>query len=273
MSLKRILEPILLGCISNTIVSFTFKPYSVEFLLSEFVVACLLSVPITELNRYIDNRLEKKISWIEHPLKRFTHHLLFISFGLVVVLNILGNTYMWITNKGFFSLRELVIINLVTLSLAILLTLTEWAIYFYSNWVRAETKASVIEHLADELKRKLRQADGVIEVQKGAVRSKLAVLTLRIAKIELGTVRVYTNAGERTIFNGSLSELSAQLPNHLFFQAARDTILHREAIISVAPSTFGKIKLVVNEINHASTITVSRPKAALFRKWYNSTST
>lgn len=272
MFLRRILEPIFLGCTTNVVVSFIFKPYSVKFSFDEFVVACLLSVPITELNRYIDHRLEKKIRWTEQPLKRFVTHLLLISFWLVALLNTLGSAYMWATQKGFFSWRELVIINGVTLCLAILLTLIKWGIHFYSNWTQAETKASVSERIAEELKRKLAQTTSVIDVQKGTTKSKVEVQAIRIAKIELGIVRIYTNTQDGAIFPGSLSELITQLPNHLFFQVSRDAILHRDAIKSVSSSTFGKIQLAVKEGNHNSTLTVSRPKAAAFRRWYNSNS-
>ena len=272
ISLARILEPILLGCLANVLVSFIFNPHLVEFFFDEFIVACLLSVPITELNRYIDLWLEKKVSWTEHPLKRFATHLLLISFCLVAVLNTLGKAYMSFAEKGYFSFRELIIINIVTLCLAFLLTMIKWGIHFYSHWIRAETKAIVSEQIADELKRKLTQTASVVEVQKGIAKSKLTVQNIRIAKIELGIVRVFSDTGEGTIFNGSLSELNDQLPDYLFFQVSRDTILHREAIKSITSSTFGKIKLTIKEGDDTFTTSVSRPKAALFRKWYNSIS-
>ena len=248
------------------------KKSPVEFYFDEFIIACALSFPITELNRYIDHRIEKKLSWTEHPRKRFATHLLLISFWLVVLLNTLGNAYMWITQKGFFSWKELIIINVVTLCLAILLTIIKWAIHFYSRWIQSETKALESERIANELKQKLTQTARIIEVQKGTAKSKVEAQAIRIAKIQLGTVRVYTKTGDGGIFPGTLSELNAQLPSHLFFQVTRDSILHREAIKSVASSTFGKIQLVVEEGYHNSNVTVSRPKAAMFRKWYNSTS-
>jgi LytTr DNA-binding domain len=272
ISLTRILEPVILGCLANVLVSFIFNPYSLEFFVDEFIVACLLSVPITELNRYIDLWLEEKVSWTERPLKRFATHLLLISFCLVALLNTLGNAYMSFAEKGNFSFRELVIINIITLCLAILLTLIKWVIHFYAHWIRAETKAMVSEQIADELKRKLTQTASAVEVQKGTAKSKLAVQNIRVAKIELGIVRVFSDTGEGAIFNGSLGELNDQLPDYLFFQVSRDTILHREAIKSITSSTFGKIELTIKEGEETATTSVSRPKAAKFRKWYNSIS-
>ncbi len=272
ISLSRILEPVLLGCLANVLVSFIFNPHSVEFFFDEFLVACVLSVPITELNRYIDLWLEKKISWTKHPFRRFATHLLLISVCFVALLNTLGNAYMSLAEKGYFTFRELIIINSVTLCLAILLTLIKWVIHFYSHWMRAETKASVSEQLADELKRTLTQTTGLIDVQKGTSKTKLEVRNIRMAKIERGIVRVFSTTREGAIFSGSLSELNSQLPDYLFFQVSRDTIIHREAIESIASSTFGKIELTIKEGDETATTSVSRPKAAMFRKWYNSIS-
>lgn len=179
---------------------------------------------------------------------------------------------MFLTDKGYFSIKEILIINIVTLCLAILLTLIKWVRHFYSYWIQAETKAIASEQIADELKLKLTQTAKLIEVQKGTSKSKIEIQNIRMAKIELGIVRVFSNVGDVAIYNGTLSELNDQLPAHLFFQVSRDAILHRETIKSITSSTFGKIELTIKEGNQTFTATVSRPKAALFRKWYNSMS-
>jgi len=270
--LERVLEPVLLGCFANLLVSFILNPQAAEFILEEFIVAIIFSIPVTELNRYINCWLDKRICWTERPQRRFATHFLLISVSLIALLNSLGSVYMWFAEKGFFSLRELIIINCVTLCLAILLTLIKWTLQFYSRWKRAETEALATEQIVNELNRKFRQTENVIEVQKGIARSKLEVKCIRVAKIKAGIVLVFSDAGERTVFNGTLSELNDQLPDHIFFQVSRDTIVHREAITSTTSSTFGKIKLIIKEGDGTATASVSRPKAASFRKWYNSNS-
>ena len=86
-------------------------------------------------------------------------------------------------------------------------------------------------------------------------------------------VRIYCNYGELGFFQGTLTQLKTLLPDYLFFQVTRKAIINREVIRSISSSTFGKIQLIVNERNNNSSIyTVSRPKAAAFRKWYNSNS-
>jgi hypothetical protein len=271
--LRRILEPIFLGSLSNLIVNFLFNPHSYTFRLDEFTVACILSIPVTELNRYIDQKLERKISWIENPQKRFGTHLLFISMGLLVSLNVLGNAYMWFTQKGLFSWKQIGIINLVVLCFAIVLTLINWSIHFYFQWRSAETGRLCALRMMDDLKQKMVLGSRIIELQKGTTTLKIESKAIRVAKIESGTVRVYSDKDIIGVFEGSLGLLYSRLPDYLFFQVTRDAILHRDVIKAVSSSTFGKIQLTIQEINNVqSTYMISRPKAAAFRKWYNSNS-
>ena len=271
MMLRRILEPVLLGCTANVAINFLFNPNAFEIIPSEFITACILSIPITEGNGYIDRRLEKKITWLENPRRRLITHFLLVSLLLLILLNMLGNGYLWIAQKGFFSWKELLIINLVTLCLAMTLTLIKWGAHFYSRWVGAESKALASAKLVDDLKMSITKSTQSIEIQKGVSKIKIEIQAIRMARIAFGTVRLYSSNGECGVFPGTLSQLSAQLPAYLFFQVTRDAILHREMISSISTSAFGKIQLTIKQ-PHDSGLTVSRPKAAAFRKWYNSNS-
>lgn len=274
LNFKRIIEPVFLGSVSNLVINFILNPKSGRFHLDEFFVACILSIPITELNRYIDNQLGKRINWIVSPKKRFSTHLILITSSLLIFLNIGGNTYLWITGQGFFSWQENAIINIVTVCMAIMLTFISWAIHFYSCWIGAETVATESARLIKDLRQQFMQTGGTIEIQKGTSKIKVEIKNIRIAKIELGIVRIYSDVGMVGFFPGTLSQLNTLLPTHLFFQVTRDAIIHREIIKSIASASFGKIEVMVSEKkNDPSFYTVSRPKAAAFRKWYNSIST
>ncbi|HEY5751205.1 MAG TPA: LytTR family transcriptional regulator DNA-binding domain-containing protein [Chryseolinea sp.] len=273
MILRRILEPVFLGCAANLVINFLFNPNTFEFVPDEFIAACVLAVPITEWNRYIDRRLEKKIAWLENPRKRLAMHFLLISVCLLISLNVFGNGYMWITQKGFFSGKQLLIINLVTLCLAVVLTWMKWAMHFYSHWVRAENKVFASEKMIDDLRTRMAGPAQYIEIQKGVSKIKVEIQAIRMARIAFGTVRLYSIQGESGVFMGTLGQLSARLPDYLFFQVTRDAILHRDVIKSIATSTFGKILLTISEpYAEGANFTVSRPKAAAFRKWYHSSS-
>ncbi|MFM7857278.1 MAG: LytTR family transcriptional regulator DNA-binding domain-containing protein [Flammeovirgaceae bacterium] len=243
------------------------------FLWIELLEAWLLSIPITEMNRVIERQLEKRVHWKENPSKRFLSHFLLLSICLIIILNIIGNAYLWVTKKGFFSGKQMAVINAVTFVLAIFLTFITWAISFYKNWLIADRNAQQATKLAYELQQKIVQAEQFIEAQKGNARIRIQAQIIRLAKIESGIVRIYTAEGDNGIFNGSLAQLSNLLPNYLFFQVSRDALLHKDVIQKVTSSSFGKIELTITTgYGGDSSFTVSRPKAAAFRKWYHSNS-
>ena len=129
--IKRILEPVLLGSTVSIIINSIMNPASFEFIPGKFIIAIILFTSLTELNRYIDRKLDNKISWTEYPFKRFATHFLLILLSLVMLLNPLGLIYMWIIKKSFFSLKEIIIINVATLSLTVFLTVIKWTVHFY----------------------------------------------------------------------------------------------------------------------------------------------
>lgn len=274
MNIKRIAEPVILGSVTNIVVNYIFDPIAPDFDWIEFLIACILAAPVTELNRYINRILEKKFSWENHPWKRFFNHLSYLTLSLILSINILGNAYLWITGKGFFTGKELFIVNLTTLIIALLLTIVNWTADFYRRWRKAEFQLRNATHELKNLKSKIEWSSQSIELQKGNTKYQVKIKDLRMAKSELGVIRVHAVNGENGIFLGTLVQLAAQLPDHLFFRVARNIIIHREMILAITPSTFGKVQLKTKEFTKAGDkITVSRPRASVFRKWYYSTST
>ena len=63
MSVRRIAAPLLLGTLVNIVVNLIFNPTKVHLPFTEFFWAWIFATPITELNRYLEIRLEKKYSW------------------------------------------------------------------------------------------------------------------------------------------------------------------------------------------------------------------
>lgn len=268
--LRRLVEPLVLGTLSNVLVNALFNPEAMQWNLDEFVVAWLLAIPITELNRYIDLRLENVIPWPVNPGRRFLRHFLILSGSLVVLLNVLGNLYLWVSGMGFFSADEYLIVNLVTLAVALLLATVRWATQFYNRWLTAEAKASEASRLAEELKQGMIRLDEDLALQRGTATLQVPIRMVRMARIESGVVRVYTEEGEWLVFEGTLGTLMSLLPTPIFFQVNRESILRREAIREMASGSFGKVELTV--VAGANPVVVSRPKAAAFRRWFNSNS-
>lgn len=269
----RIIEPILLGTLVNIIINYIFNPKNPDFILNEFMVAWLFAVPITEINHKIDTSLEKKIKWSTNFKKRFSYHLAYLSLSLFFILNVIGSIYIWIIGDSFHTWEELLLINLITFLIAIILTLINWTSHFYSSWIETENKLHISSEKFDELKSKLSPEPQLIELLKGNDLYKIDVNQIQIARSEFGIIWIYFGNKNKGVFNGTLNKLEKLLPERLFFRAARNIIIHRASILALSPSTYGKVDLKVKDrIINDCYITVSRPKASSFRKWFNSNS-
>ncbi|MEM9647195.1 MAG: hypothetical protein AAF969_01860, partial [Bacteroidota bacterium] len=75
----RFAEPLLLGCFANILVNFIFKPNNPDFILQEFITAIAFSILFTEINRFIDGKLELRIPWTRQLGKRFICQLSFLT--------------------------------------------------------------------------------------------------------------------------------------------------------------------------------------------------
>ena len=267
----RILQPVLLGTISNIIINYIFSPLNPDFIWNEFLFAILLAIPITELNRIIDIKLEKTLSWIKEYKKRFFYHLVLLLAITVFILNIIGYIYFKYKN---IDLEELIIINIVAFAISLLLTILTWSAHFCKNWISAEKNLHQTNEQLDKLILSIKSVHEFISLGFGKKQFKIPAEEIRFAIIELGIVRVWATKSRYGIFNDSLTSLQKLLPEHLFFLINRKIIIHRDIIKSVSSSTFGKINIEIdnNETNN-NIITVSRQKASRFRNWYNSTST
>lgn len=266
----RILEPILLGSIANIVINFIFNPASPDFILKEFLIAIVFATILTEINRFIDLRLERKHSWAKNLGKRFFYQLTYLTVSLIVVINVIGNIYIWLIGDGFYSLRELLIINLCVFVVALLLTFFKWSVHFYKNWINAEHNLTDSTKELNKLKSEFEKGSNQIELQKGNGLLQLNAEDINFVKSDLGVVWVYYDHS-KAVFNGPLLGLMEMLPNHLFFHATRNTIIRQEMILSISPSTYGKIDLKLKDmVDGNCSITISRLKAASFRKWRNS---
>jgi DNA-binding LytR/AlgR family response regulator len=268
----RIGEPILLGSLANIFINIAFNPSNPDSSLQEFVVAILLCIPITELNRYIDLKLESKYSWTIAPKKRFFYNLLYLVLTLLFTLNVLGNIYMILMDYSFYTWDELLVINIITFTIALLFTIFKWTTHFYKKWKKTELNLNDSNLKFNELSSKMEESLQSITLQKMDSKIQAKVSNIRIAKSEYEVVKVFMESGEFYIFHGTLSKLASLLPEHLFFPVTRNILLHRKMIQSITSSTYGKVALKISTSKaHDESVTVSRPKASTFRKWYNST--
>lgn len=266
--ISRVLQPIILGSLVNILVNYIFSPGDPDFILSEFIVAIGLCIPLTELNRYIDRRLEMYYSWTRSFRKRFLYHLGLLSLSALCILNVVGNIYIWITSGiDFYSFEEMFVINLSLFVVLFLMTFFNWGASFYREWKRAETTLEHSQQEIEKLSSNLNKASETIAFQLGKKQINVPARGVLFAKSEYGIVRVWTKES-RVIFSGTLQQLQSLLPEHLFFPVARNVIIQKKMIKSISSSTYGKIDVEIKDSDDK--ITVSRQKASAFRKWYNS---
>lgn len=275
MNYKRILEPILLGSSANLIINIIFDPMNPYgwWSVTEFIIAILFCIPITEMNRFIEKKLESKFK-STNPNKLFLYQLLLLSFVMLLILNVIGRLYHWLIYDDFYESGEIIVINLIVFAISFLLVFFKWSKMFYNRWKSTELHLEKSNIELDKMSSILQKSNQVLILKKLNEDFSIKIQDIRLAKIEYGNVKIYTVDYEFYLFPGTLNEFISLLPENLFFQATRNVILHRDIIVSISPSTYGKVLIKIDDaFLEIEEITVSRPKASAFRKWYYSTST
>ena len=119
----------------------------------------------------------------------------------------------------------------------------------------------------------IKKMEGSLVLKKNSKDSILGVKKIRVAMLEFGVLKVYTQDQGFHVFPGSISKLASILPMQFFFQVNRNMIVHRESILSFATSSHGKITVEVQGLQNKSMETsISRLKAASFRSWFHGSS-
>ncbi|MEP5611168.1 MAG: LytTR family transcriptional regulator DNA-binding domain-containing protein [Cyclobacteriaceae bacterium] len=266
----RVLQPILLGAIANIIVNYIFNPDDPDFILSEFVAAILLFIPITEINHAIDRGLEKRFSWIKSLPKRLVSHLILLLLSIVFILNVVGNLYLWLRGDGFYTWQEYLIINSVAFVLSLLLTGVTWMSFYFKRWKLAEMHLTQSESNLDKIRSEI-VLDQLITMSQGKTEIKVRPEEIKSATSKFGIVRISLDENKSGIFKGTLTDLLKLLPTYYYFLATRSNIIHRDSVRSVSSSSYGKIVVEIKDDQHSDyELIISRQKASTFRKWYNS---
>ncbi len=268
---SRVLEPLMLGVLSNILINICFNPKHPDFIFKEFLVAIFFATIITELTRYASNKLDKKLNWSSNFKLRLFLNFIVLSALLFLIVNGFGNLYIWLSGDTFHSIDETLLINLIVLSIVLISSLIKWCFFLYNKWVLVNK--NLINNLNEnqKLKSYIDKSSKEIELVKGNFISHMPISKIRYAIIESGIINVYDANKRLGAFNGSLTYLESKLPEYNFFKLSRHIITHKEGIKRIMSSTYGKIEIELNNelINH-TVITVSRLKASKFRKWYSS---
>ena len=261
-----------LGSVANILINIAFDPLNFYhwWAWSEFAVAIFFCGIITETNRLLEKKIEQRYSWTLYPIKRFFSNLFLLTLTVVFVITFLGNLYLILIGDSFYNWAEMMIINLLTFFVALLLTIFKWTLHFFQNWKNTQVDLAESNRRLVDLHSGIQKMDQNLVFQKGSKDVILRIKNIRIALLEFGILKVYTKDGDFYIFQGSISKLGALLPDHFFFPVSRTMIIHRDSVLSLAPSTYGKILVEVQHVpDQVLKTTVSRLKAASFRSWYH----
>ncbi|GGI56725.1 LytTR family DNA-binding domain-containing protein [Winogradskyella haliclonae] len=269
----RILEPVILGVSANILINFLFNPTSPDFLLKEFIVAIIFAFIITELNRFIYLKIENTIDWKSSFKSKLVLNFFTVSTLLIIILNTIGNLYIWLSGDSFHSLEELLLINLIVLSIVLILSLTRWCMFLHNKWVLTQKDLTNNKKENLNLKQLIHKSSKKIKLSKRNSIFMVEAANIKLAILEYGNIKIYDNKDILGVFEGSLANLESQLPKAFFFKVSRQVIIHREEVKKMSPSNYGKIELELhNKSAKNPFVMISRLKASKFRQWYYSNS-
>jgi hypothetical protein len=246
-----------------------------SFDLQENLMAIVFALAILEGSRWIRERLQSSTLQISRiPVSVFVYPAIFL-FIMVVILGI-GNLVNIIFYGGPNQQDEDIIVLLLTMFVTFPILAIDYL------WKYKDQLDEVNEQLLnkqEELKkyRERNQSQIIIEATQGVNTVLVTPDQILMIYRENTVVFVVNRDYKKLIANHSLDAIAELLPSNSFCRANRQFILTPDVIQTIKSGSYGKIELqLVSQANHnlPSTVMISRPSAARFRRWLSdSTST
>ncbi len=243
----------------NIILDFKYQRSLVSFSLEEYVNAIVASIFLLGGTRLITKNLDKKLPWSvgvkRRMLVQLGLHLLFI----IVTLNALVISVTYVFYGGFYAFGDLMVINISVVSLVFFFTLIDTGIFFFSNWKKASNQYVISN-----------KDQKPIQLSVGKTQHLITQEDIKCAIGQSGLVVIVTNEGRRLPYTQSLDALMSKLDPRVFFRANRQTIVSHGIVQSMKAMEYGKIQVSLSmENGNPDEVTISRTRAAEFRKWMN----
>ncbi|MEP5613467.1 MAG: LytTR family DNA-binding domain-containing protein [Cyclobacteriaceae bacterium] len=242
----------------NLILDYKYQRPLVSFSLEEYINAIIASIVLLSGTRLVTSGLDDRFPWTDGVWRRLiiqaTLHLLFI----IITLNIMVISITYFFYGGFYAFGDLMVINISVVSLVFFFTLIDTGIYFYNNWRNASrTEESFAK-----------SAQKPIQVSIGKSQHFVSQENISCAIGQSGLVVIVTKEGRCLPYSQSLDKLATKLSTDQFFRANRQMILSHGIIETMVSIEYGKIRVNLSEGDgYPSKVTVSRTRAAEFRKW------
>lgn len=240
-------------------------PFNKLITLPSFYTDILFALVVTFMVgfyvQYLNNYLDKKLSWFDNLKKRLLRQLLLGVLAPLSISILFEAIYLRLINIPFL---DSTILN-VDLPLAFLFLLLVNLFYMVS-YLYLNKKTEII---IEKIQEKSAFPPKVIEyltIQVGFVEKRLDISNCALLMSTNKIVWVHTFSGDKYRLNGTLEEWEEKLKGDSFYRINRQCIACKYAIQSVEQTLTRKLK--VNFVIPTDDIYISKLNIASFRKWW-----
>ena len=193
-------------------------------------------------------------------MHRLLLQILINTLWILISLNGFALFFTYIDSGDFFRFDEMIIINLIAVTLISLYSLGDLGFYFFRKWQKQR---------AFTLKKS--ESNGHIKTLPVKLGKKTIILPVQeIISLftENKSTWLLTAEGKKLIYDFSLDETEKKLSHQEFFRANRQFIIRKCVVEKYSSASHGKLNVWIRKNEHLpELIAVSRLKAANFRKW------
>lgn len=239
----------------NAVLDYKYQRPLISFSLEEYINAIIAAYVFLKGTRWIARKLDKEVPWAAGVRKRLILQLTLQLLYIVVALNSLLVSITYVFYGGFYTWDELVLINVCVVSLTFFFSSIDSGIYFFHNWKTLSKKPGQV-------------AGKSLQISLGKTQHLIKQSDIQLAISISASSYVITSTGKKLLYPKSLDALMSNLEPMHFFRANRQIIVNRIVIKAVKSLEHGKIEVTLRSAQGLpESVTVSRIKAAEFRRW------
>lgn len=240
----------------NAVLDYKYQRPLISFSLEEYINAIIGAYVFLKGTRWVARKLDKRVPWVAGVRKRLLLQLTLQLLYIIVSLNTLLVSITYFFYGGFYAWDELALINVCVVSLTFFFSSIDSGIYFFNNWKILSGKKKGAESVKP------------LQISLGKVQYLIEQNSIQLAISIDATSYVITSDGRKLLYPKSLDALISKLESSHFFRANRQVIVSRTIVKAIKSLEHGKVEVNLMPVPGAPvSITVSRIKAAEFRKW------
>ncbi len=236
----------------------------------------LASFALWQIHVYLIRWIDRRYSWASEPRKRvYIQGALGYGITILLIASFSGVYYTVVLldpqplNVSYLLLTEIAL-SLLFVTIIHLLYTGMWMIYYHRQClVSIEEEIRALEKPIAFLKEiypveEPKKRTLLVHQGKGLVPVAMEQIAYIFLTNEVSIVR--TLSGQSYTVDGTLEQLTEQLPSQDFFRVSRQCIVQKGAIRKVDNESSGRLLLHI-EPEHNEEVTVSRRRAPEFKHW------